>query len=119
MSASDPSPAIHTLPGNQNAPHRVVDIAFRHSGFEHTQLKRVGDVAVYRQSKAGLPAYEVVLIQTHEAYTAFGKDIPAGEFYPSSRQWGTCGFTFSTIEGAERKFRELTGKAKEHRRSHE
>jgi hypothetical protein len=105
VSLSDPSPAIHTLPANQNAPHRVVDIAFRHSGFEHTQLKRIGDVAIYRQSKSGLPdAYEVVLIEKHEGYTAFGKDIPAGEYYPSSTQWGLCGFTFCTLQEAVRKF---------------
>jgi hypothetical protein len=54
-----------------------------------------------------------VLIQRHEAYTAFGKDIPAGEHYPRSEQWGSCGFTFRTLKDAERKFGELAGKAKE------
>jgi hypothetical protein len=103
-----------TLGANQNAPYRVVDIAFRHSGFEHTQLKRIGDVAIYRQSKSGLPdAYEVVLIEKHEGYIAFGKDIPASEYYPSSAKWGACGFTFRSREDAERKFKELVGKQKE------
>jgi hypothetical protein len=114
MTHSDPSAAVYTLAANQNAPYRVVDIAFRQSGFNHTRLKRVGHVAIYRQSKSGLPdAYEVVLIQKHEAYSAFGKDIPAGEHYPRSEQWGASGFTFPSLEYAERKFRELTGKAKE------
>jgi hypothetical protein len=114
MSHSTPSAAIMTLGDNQNAPYRVVDIAFRHSGFTLTQLKRVGDVAFYRQSKSGLPdTYEVVLIQKHEAYSAFGKDIPAREHYPRSEQWGSCGFTFRTLKDAERKFGELAGKAKE------
>jgi hypothetical protein len=113
MSHSAPSAAIMTLGANQNAPYKVVNIAFRYSGFTLTQLKRFGDVAFYRQSKSGLPdAYEVVLIQKHEAYSAFGKDIPAGEHYPSSAQWGICGFTFRTFERAERKFRELTGQRK-------
>jgi hypothetical protein len=107
-------PAMMTLAADQNAPYRVVATVFRHSGFTLTQLKRVGDVAIYRQAKSGLPdAYEVVLIEKHEGYTAFGKDIPAGEYYPSSAQWGLCGFTFRTLQEAERKFLELAQTAKE------
>jgi hypothetical protein len=54
-----------------------------------------------------------VLIEKHEGYTAFGKDIPAGEYYPSSTQWGLCGFTFCTLQEAVRKFLELAETAKE------
>ena len=87
---------------------------FGQSGFTLTQLKRAGRVAIYVQAKRRQPpAYEVVLIRKHEAYTAFGKEIPAGECYPSSEQWGLCGFTYRTIEAAERKFRELTANAEE------
>jgi hypothetical protein len=101
-------PAIMTLPDNQNAPYRVVDTEFSHSSFRYAQLKRFGDVAIYSQSKKGLPdAYEVVLIQRHEAFSAFGKDFPAGESYPRSTQWGSEGWTYQTLEQAERKFREL------------
>jgi hypothetical protein len=105
--------AINTLPEGQNAPYRVVSAEFRQSGFTLTQLKRVGDVAIYVQAKRRQPpAYEVVLIRKHEAYLAFGKGIPAGECYPSSEQWGVKGFTYRTIEAAECKFRELTVNAK-------
>jgi hypothetical protein len=114
MSHSDLPAATMTFGEAYDAPYRVVDSAFRQSGFMLTRLKRFGDVAIYRQSKSGLPdAYEVVLIQKHEAYAAFGKVIPAGEYYPSSAQWGTCGFTFPAIEDAERKFGELAGNARE------
>jgi hypothetical protein len=102
--------AILTLAANQNAPYRVAPTKFGHSGFTLTQLKRVGNVAIYVQTKRRQPpAYEVVLIQKYEAYSAFGKEYPAGECYPSSEQWGTYGFTYRTTEGAERKFLELTG----------
>jgi hypothetical protein len=106
--------AIMTLPANQNAPYRVVSAEFRQSGFTLSLLKRAGNVAIYIQTKRRQPqAYEVVLIRKHEAYIAFGKEIPAGECYPSSEQWGVKGFTYRTIEAAERKFRELTASAKE------
>ena len=101
--------AIPTLENNQNAPYSVAAIEFRLLGFEYTQLKRLGDVAIYRQSKKGLPdGYEVVRILKHEAFSAFGKDFPAGESYPSSQQWGSDGWTYRTLEDAEQKFQELS-----------
>jgi hypothetical protein len=110
---SEPGSAIKTLPDNQNAPYRVVSAEFRQAGFTLTQLKRAGNVAIYIQTKMRQPpVYEVVLIREHEAYTAFGKEIPAGECYPSSEQWGVKGFSYRTIGAAERKFSELTGDAK-------
>ncbi len=107
--------AICTLPEAENAPYKVVATQFRLLGFEHTQLRRVGDVAIYSQSKPGLPdAYEVVRIQKHAAYSAFGKDFTAGESYPTPAQWGTEGWTYPKLEQAERKFRELV---KEHEKT--
>ncbi len=47
--------AIPTLENNQNAPYSVAAIEFRLLGFEYTQLKRLGDVAIYRQSKRVCP----------------------------------------------------------------
>lgn len=111
---SERGSAINTLPANQNAPYRVVPAEFRQSGFTLTQLKRAGNIALYVQTKRRqTPAYEIVLLRKHEAYTAFGKEISAGECYPSSEQWGVKGFTYRSIEAAERRFRELTVSAKE------
>jgi hypothetical protein len=110
---SERGSAIMTLLDNQNAPYRVVSTEFRHSGFTLTRLKRAGNVAIYKQTKRRQPpAYEVVLFREHEAYTAFGKEISAGECYPSSEQWGLYGFTYRSIEEAERKFVELIGRTK-------
>jgi hypothetical protein len=111
---SERGSAIMTLPDVQNAPYSVASTEFGHSGFTLTQLKRAGDVAIYKQSKRKQPAgYEVVVLRPYEAWTSFGKDFPAGEQYPKSEDWGTYGFTYRTIEAAERKFRELTASAKE------
>jgi len=108
-SATDEHFGYTALENNQNAPYSVAAIEFRLLGFEYTQLKRLGDVAIYRQSKKGLPdGYEVVRIQKHEAFSAFGKDFPAGESYPSSQQWGSDGWTYRTLEDAEQKFQELS-----------
>ncbi len=101
--------AIPTLENNKNAPYSVAAIKFRLLGFEYTQLKRAGNIAIYRQSKKGLPdGYEVVCIQKHEAFSAFGKDFPAGESYPRSQQWGSDGWTYRTLGDAEAKFKELS-----------
>jgi hypothetical protein len=97
-----------TLLLDQNAPYAVVQPRKGASGFTYDLIKRVGDIAIYSQSKNGLPdAYEVVRIQKHEAFTAFGKDFPAGESYPSSNQWGDEGWTYTTLPAAERKFSAL------------
>jgi hypothetical protein len=111
---SERGSAINTLPDNQNAPYARLFGEIRQSGFTLTQLKRVGNVAIYQQTKKKqTTAFEVVIIRRREASTAFGKDFPATEYYPHNEDWGTYGFTYRTIEGAERKFAELTDKAKE------
>lgn len=111
---SEGGSAPNTFPDNKNAPYRIAPTVFSHSGFTLTQLKRTGNIAIYKQTKGKQSrAYEVVIIRKAKAWTAFGKDFPAAEYYPKSEDWGTCGFTYCTIEGAERKFAELTGKVKE------
>lgn len=105
---------VTTLAADKSASYGVVPIVFSHSGFTLTRLKRAGNIAIYRQTKGRQPpGFEVVVIQEHEAYSAFGKEIPAGEYYPPSSQWGLCGFTFCTLQEAERKFLELAQTAKE------
>jgi hypothetical protein len=103
--------AIMTLADNQNAPYKIADTVFRYSGFTLTQLKRARNVAIYKQTKdKQSPAFEVVIIRKVEAWTAFGKEFPATEYYPANEDWGTYGFTYRAIEDAERKFVELSGK---------
>jgi hypothetical protein len=94
--------------GPSDAPYRIAPTVFGHSYFTLTQLKRVGNVAIYKQTKGKQsPAFEVVVFREYEAFHAFGKDFPAGERYPCSEDWGTYGFTYITLKDAERKFRAL------------
>jgi len=111
---SERGSAPNTFPDNKNAPYRIAPTVFGHSGFTLTQLKRTGNIAIYKQTKGKRsPAYEVVIIRKAKAWTAFGKDFPAAEYYPKSEDWGTCGFTYGTIEGALVKFVELAGKRRQ------
>ena len=117
MSASheptDPSSAVRTFTEAQTAPCARLLGEFGHSGFTFSRLKRVGNVAIYRQTKGKqTPAFEVVIIRTREASVAFGKEFPATEYYPRNEEWGTYGFTYRTLEEAGRKLMQLTREAK-------
>jgi hypothetical protein len=103
--------AIITLSVNQNAPYARLFGEFRQSGFTLIQLKRVGNVAIYQQTKKKqATAFEVVIIRRRKASTAFGKNFPATEYYPHNEDWGTYGFTYRGLEDAELKLVELFGK---------
>jgi len=96
------------VPRGQNAPYARLLGKFRQSGFTFTQLQRVGDVAIYGQTKGKQsPAFEVVIIRRREASIAFGHEFPATEYYPKSEDWGTYGFTYLTLKETERKLRKL------------
>jgi hypothetical protein len=111
MSHSDPLAAIMTLGEASDAPYARLLGEFRQSGSTLTQLKRLGDVAIYKQTKGKQPpTFEVVTIRRREASVAFGMEFPAAEYYPHNEDWGIHGFTYRTPEEAERKFEELTDK---------
>ena len=84
---------------------------FSKKGFIYTQLKRVGNKAIYSQKREENDAkqlrYEVIVIKSHDGYEIAGNKIPAGEVYPSSTQWGTLGWTFVDLQDAENKFKKL------------
>jgi hypothetical protein len=108
VSLSNPSTAVMPLLEAQHAPYAPLLGEFRQSGSTFTQVKRVGDIAIYKQTKARRsPAFEVVTIRRREASVAFGKEFPATEYYPHNEDWGTYGFTYRTLDEAERKFEEL------------
>lgn len=87
-------------------------ISFEKSGWFFEQIKRQGAIAIYKRWKDGglPPHYEVIRIQSHNGFPIPGTDKQSepAEFYPSEKQWGTHGFTFTKMEGAEIKFHELT-----------
>ena len=112
---SEASNASYSVPESEKChfsadggPYLQLGTQFRHSGFELTQLKRVGDIAIYRQTKGKQPpGFEVVVIRRREACIAFGTELPATEVYPPNEAWGASGFTYRTLGEAERKFEAL------------
>lgn len=78
-------------------------------GFNYTQLKREGMKAIYKQTKDGQEdvSFEAIKIGSHNGYELGGQKIPAGEAYPSTSQWGTAGWTYKTLEEAERKYKKI------------
>jgi len=88
---------------------KTIEPNFKAGGFNHQQLVRKGDVAIYKRWKDGMsPHWEVVKIGSHNGYAIAGVVIPPAETYPNSEQWGSRGFTFTTQADAEAKFNKLT-----------
>ena len=83
-------------------------------GFVYTQVKRLKDVAIYKQKNLDKTVkgqwFEVVRIKSHNGMTLGGNYIPPSEMYPSSTQWGVLGFTYQGIEDAENKFKIMLDK---------
>lgn len=89
---------------------------FVKKGFRHTLLKREGNVAIYKRSSVeNLKRFhfEVVIISSHNGITIEGNYIEPGELYPSGSQWGNSGWTCSTIEQAEARFKKAKKQAAE------
>jgi len=82
---------------------------FTGGGFHFRQLDRIGNVALFKKYKTpdSAMSLEVVRIRHHNGFTAFGKQHPPAEFYPSSERFGVDGFTFCDLKRARAKFREL------------
>lgn len=91
---------------------------FTAKGFIHRLLKRAGNIAIFERFKTNPDKahFEVIRIQTHDGRSIAGKFFPASEFYPSTSQWGTHGFTYTpeqsggrekAIQDAENRFSKL------------
>lgn len=87
---------------------KKINEKFTKKGFKYTQIKRKGSKAIYLQERdaddSAIKNYEVIIIKSHDGYEIGGSVIPPGEVYPSSTQWGTLGWTFSSLEDAEMRF---------------
>lgn len=81
---------------------KKIEKKFKYKGFEHTQLFREDNLAIYRQKLTGSKSekYEVIVIDSHDGYEIAGQKFPPSEMYPSSNQWGVKGFTHLTYEDA-------------------
>lgn len=82
---------------------------FKQKGFNFTQSKREGDIAIYKKIPltGNHVSYEVILISRHNGYELAGHYIEPAETYPSSSQWGVKGWTFTNSKDAEAKFKSL------------
>ena len=80
---------------------------FKKYGFDFKQIKRVGNVAIFEQSKPGWPdpRYEIVRIGRHNGYYMGDQKIEAAETYPGNSLWGIQGWTATNLERAEVHFK--------------
>jgi hypothetical protein len=93
--------------------YKPLQTSFRSKGFDYRQLRRIGDVALYEQTKPTLSRkwYEVVMVQRHDTYELGGRTIEAAETMPSTSQWGRLGWTYRDPKEARSRFDELVKKA--------
>lgn len=76
---------------------KTLPALFHAKGFNYRQLSRDGDIAVYEQTwgKSGSPAYETIIVQSHNGRTIHGTFCPPAEYFPPSTAWGVKGWTFT------------------------
>ena len=87
---------------------------FRNDGFDFRLLKRAGTVALLAKVRPnGTPSYEVVVIQHRPAEVICGREYPAREAMPKSKDWGTSGWTYADREAADTRFNKLTNGRKD------
>lgn len=88
----------------ENTGFRVLEPFYRKNSFDYEQVKRVGDVAVYRQfDSEGEYGYEVFEIRKRPESNIKGRITPAREAPPTSEEWGSNAFTVKTLEQADEK----------------
>lgn len=82
------------------------------NGYIYSLVKREGNIAIYKQGMT--PFYEVIRIKVKTVNELLKsgkkyKDCDTFEAYPASEEWGRNGWTFNSIEKAEKKYRSLLG----------
>lgn len=88
---------------------------FSKRGFNHKLVKRVGDIAIYSKGRGeSVFWFEVIEVQKFPEREIAGVKIEAKEGFCSSEQFGVKGWAYphDDREGAEKKFKELTGREK-------
>jgi hypothetical protein len=88
--------------------YKILKEEISKDGFILKQIKRKKNKAIYAQTREGRTyAYEVIVISRHEGYTSGGVFVEPSEMYPSTSQWGVKGFTCTSLENAEKKYKSL------------
>lgn len=93
---------------------RTLGFPFTRNRFEHRLVERVGDVCLVERTNqdTGGVHWEVVIVQHRKACTLpDGTTAPEREAYPSTGQWGTAGWTYTTLAAARERFAERVGRA--------
>lgn len=81
---------------------------FNKYGYTLTLIKREKDVAIFKQHKGKkIYNYEVIVVGRHDGYELADTFFPPSEFYPSSNEWGSKGFTCQSLDAAENRFNAL------------
>lgn len=85
---------------------KILEKNFSSRGFDFKQVHREHSLAIYEKRKpsASFVGYEVIVIKSHNGYVIAGNHCPPAEVFPSSEQWGTLGFSYTTKEDAYKKF---------------
>ena len=91
---------------------KVIAAEFAKSGFSHKVIDRRGMVLLVQRQHSDVPHphWEVVKIRVKPERLLHGQRVEEGEAYPSPEDWGTYGWTYSTLEDARAKFDSLTTK---------
>lgn len=82
---------------------------FSEKGWEHRQIFREGNVAVFERWKASSASrhYETIAVQQNDAREIWGKRHDASESYPTDRMFGADGWSFQDKETAIAKAKEI------------
>lgn len=88
---------------------KPIALEFTHGSMTYRQVMRSGNIAIYHQTEEfdgqqKHRSYEVVKIRIRKPRTLFGMEYPLMEVYPKSEDWGTYGWTYPTLEAAEKRF---------------
>jgi len=106
----------NAAPANPPVPLAIV---INRAGLTYRQIFRENDIAVYRAQKDNRLELETIRVQIIPAEEINGKSYPCREAFPSSSQWGECGWTFTNnshrdpLSAAMAKARQLGRKSKQ------
>jgi len=91
--------------------YKSLPTRFRRGGFNHRQIAREGNAAIYEQTWSGCHnpsvCYEVIYVRRRDRFKIDNRWVEPAEIYPNSEAWGTDGFTFTDKDAAFAKLREI------------
>lgn len=96
--------------GQKGHAYKPLPTQFRHQEFDHRQIAREADGAIYEQSWKGneqSAAFEVIRIRKREGFQIDGRFVGPAEVYPNSEAWCVDGWTYTEKEAAFGKLREI------------